>query len=226
MSAGYYIDLKSVTLRGYEKELEETVLLPGRRMLQNDTGENFRRLEKNGIKNLQEILDALKTPEKIRSFSGRTGISTEYLTILKREIAGNLPKPVKLADFPGISKAAIKKLSLLTLNDTKQLFEFVITEYNRKDMCEKTGITYDVMLELTKLTDVSRIKWVGANFARLLVDSSEDTAKKVSKADYTKLYDAVIRINEEKKYFKGKFGLNDMKLCVLAAKNVPDVIKF
>jgi hypothetical protein len=33
-------------------------------------------------------------------------------------------------------------------------------------------------------------------------------------------------INEDKKYYKGKLGLNDMKLCVLAAKSVPDAIKY
>jgi secreted Zn-dependent insulinase-like peptidase len=36
----------------------------------------------------------------------------------------------------------------------------------------------------------------------------------------------LIKINEEKKYFKGKFGANDMKLCIIAAKDVPDAIKF
>jgi hypothetical protein len=35
-----------------------------------------------------------------------------------------------------------------------------------------------------------------------------------------------MEINEEKKYFKGKFGLNDMKLCVDAAKKVPRSMQF
>lgn len=66
---------------------------------------------------------------------------------------------------------------------------------------------------------------MGANFARLLVDSGYDTAEKVANADYQKLYSAGIVINEKQKYFKGKFGLNDMKLCVLAARNVPKGIQ-
>lgn len=58
------------------------------------------------------------------------------------------------------------------------------------------------------------------------MDSKIDTVAKVTKADYKELYQILMNINEEKKYFKGKFGLNDMKLCVIAAMNVPDAIKY
>jgi len=102
----------------------------------------------------------------------------------------------------------------------------LILKVERKALCKKAGIAPDEILELTKLTDVSRIKWVGANFARLLVDSPYDTAEKVSNAIHTDVYETLVKINKEKKYFKGMFGLNDMKLCVIAAKNVPKAIRY
>jgi hypothetical protein len=226
MPDSYYVNLKTLTLQEYEKELIEVELVPSRRMLQKDIKSNFTCLEKNGIKYLDEVISVLKTPEKIKLFSKRSGISEEYLIMLKREIASSQPKPVKLEDFPGISEETIKKLAMYDIKNTKQLFDFVMTEDHRKRLGRKTGISYAEIVELTKLTDVCRIKWVGAAFARLLVDSPEDTVKKISKADHKKLYDIVVKINEEKKYFKGKFGPNDLKVCIIAAKNVPDAIQY
>ncbi len=226
MEDNYYIDLKKISLSDYEKELENTELIPSRRIIQEDIKNRFLFLNKHGINNLNDILVLLKTPDKIKDFAKKTSLPEEYLTILKREIASSQPKPVNLSGFPGISKASIKNLVKLNIKNTRQLFDFIKNETGRKELSKKSGISYNEILELTKLTDVSRIKWVGANFARLLVDSKMDTVAKVSKADYKELYRILMDINKEKKYFKGKFGLNDMKLCVIAAGNVPDAIEY
>lgn len=226
MDGDYYIDLKAVTLADYEKELEEANLIPSRKILKEDLKKRFSILREEGLVNLDDIMAALKTPDKIQKLAERTGLPEEYLIILKREIASSQPKPVNLQDFPSISEETVKRLVQLGIKNTFQLFSFVRTEAERNVLSEKTGISYDEILELAKLTDVCRIKWVGANFARLLVDSGRDTAEKVTKADYKELYKILMKINEEKKYFKGKFGLNDMKLCVEAAGNVPRAMQF
>ncbi len=225
MDGDYYIDLKQVTLCEYETELEQAELIPSRKILKEDLQKRFSCMKNHGINHLDDLMTALKTPDKINQFALKTGLPEEYLTILKREIASSQPKPVNLIDFPGIPEDSTDRLAQLGIKNTLQLFQFVRTEIERKALSEKTEIPYHVILELTRLTDVARIKWVGANFARLLVDSNCNTVDKVAMADYRELYDEVIRINEEKQYFKGKFGLNDMKLCVMAAKNVPDAIR-
>jgi hypothetical protein len=226
MKDNYYIDLVSISLTEYEKELGQTELMPSRKLLQEDIKNRFACLSRHGIRNLIDILSVLKTPDKIKQFSKKSGLPEEYLAILKREIASRQPKPVNIKDFPGISKTAVKNLELIKIKNTKQLFDFVKSKEDRQDISKKTGISYKEILELTKLTDVCRIRWVGANFARLLVDSPSDTVEKVSKADYAVLYDILMKINEDKKYFKGKFGRHDMKLCVDDASKVPDAIRY
>jgi hypothetical protein len=226
MKNNYYIDLESISLTEYEKELGQTELMPSRKLLQEDIKKRFTCLNKHGIKNLIDILSVLKTPDKIKRFSEKSGLPEEYLAILKREIASRQPKPVNIKDFPGILKATVKKLERIKITNTKQLFNFVKTEKERKELSKKSGLSYKEILELTKLTDVSRIRWVGSNFARLLVDSPSDTVEKVSKAEYESLYIILMKINEEKKYFKGKFGQHDMKLCIDDARNVPNAIKY
>ncbi|MCK5044056.1 hypothetical protein KAR52_03585 [Candidatus Pacearchaeota archaeon] len=63
-----------------------------------------------------------------------------------------------------------------------------------------------------------RIQWVNLTFAHVLFAAGFDTVEKVSKADYEDLYNKVISKNDEMKLYKGKIGLNDMKLCIEAAK--------
>jgi hypothetical protein len=226
MEDNYYINLNNYSLSDYAKELEHTELLPSRKIIQENTKERFSRLNKEGIKNLNDVITVLKSKDQVKAFAKKTSLPEEFLIILVREIKSFKPKPVKLNDLPAISKTTIKKLETIGIKNTKELFKFVTTEKSRKELSSKTGTNSKEILELTKLTDVSRIKWVGANFARVLVDSSYDTVKKVAKADYKKLLEEINKINEDKKYYKGKLGLNDMKLCVLAAKSVPDAIKY
>lgn len=225
MVNGYYIDFNAVGLSELEEELEHASLIPSRKILQEDLHHRFAALRQQGLSNLNELMTAVKTPEKLEHLANRTGISVEYLTILKREIASSQPKPVSLDEFPGVSEEAVRQLSVLGMKNTLQLFEAVRTKSKRESLCEKTGIPYQEILELSKLTDLVRIKWVGANFARLLADSGCDTAEKTSHADYREIYQRLMEINGDKKYFKGKFGENDMKLCVEAAQKVPKLME-
>lgn len=226
MGGDYYIDLGAITLDEYEQELEQADLIPSRQILKESIGSRFSALEETGISNMDQLLAAMKTPDKMKVLAQKTKIPEEYLTILKREIASSQPKPVNLSEFPGIQAEPVHRLERQGIKNTLQLFPHIITESERKKLSEMAGVSYVDILELAKLTDVCRIKWVSANFARLLVDSKWDTASKVSKANYEEVYGTLMKINEEKKYFKGKFGLNDMKLCVAAAKKVPDAIQF
>ena len=226
MADAYYIDLEAISLRDYETELESTELLPSRMILKEDMHARFETLGRHGVHHLRDVLTVLKTPEKIKTFAQLSGLPEEYLAILKREIASCQPKPVALADFPGIKRVTVEKLAQLGIKDTRQLFAFVQMERARKELSQKTGIPDEEILELTKLSDVVRIRWVGANFARLLVDSPYDTLAKVSDADYERVYAALVKINQEKQYFKGMFGANDMKMCIAAARNVPRAIHY
>ena len=223
---GYYIDLTTISLGEYQKKLEESDLLPSRMVLKENLNERFDKLTDQGIKNVYELQQALKNKNKLQKFSTNSGLPEAYLTILVREVNSLHPKPNKLKDFPDVPEEVISKLEKVGIKNTLQLFDKVVTKKSRKDLEKQTGIDEKDILELTKLTDLSRIKWTGAVFARILFESGYDTVEKVSKADYKELYETLIQINRAKKYTKGKFGLNDIKLCVDAANNVPFEIEY
>jgi len=223
---GYYIDLEKIAIDDYRVKLESAYLPPGRMVLKDRLDDRFGYFKSAGIENVQELLQFLRKKDKFTELSKIECFSGDYLTILLRELNSTLPKPTKIADFRGISKSTIDKLEKTGIKNTEKLYAQVITKSDRKRLAENTGIDYSDILELTKLTDLSRIKWVGATFARMLYDLGVVTVQKASESDPADLHERINRLNKEKSFFKGQIGLNDIKIFINAAKDVPMEIEY
>jgi predicted flap endonuclease-1-like 5' DNA nuclease len=79
---------------------------------------------------------------------------------------------------------------------------------------------------LTKLADLSRIKWVGVTYAQMLYDLGVDTVEKVSKSDPIDLHARINKMIKEKDIFKGAIGLNDVKILINSANDLPLEIEY
>ena len=132
----------------------------------------------------------------------------------------------KIKDFPGIADDTVLKLENIAIKNTLQLFEKIVTSKNRIELSKQTGIDKNEVLKITKLTDLSRIRWVNHTFAYVLLEAKYDTVEKVANANYKELFETVKQLNEERKLYKGHIGLHDMKLCVDAAKDVSLEIEY
>jgi len=226
MRDDYYIDLEKYPLTRFKKELKESELIPSRRILKEQIEERFKILEKNGVSNLQILFNELKTPKKAKEFAAKSGLPQDYILILRREVNSYQPKPINLDKFPGIKKETIDELNSMGIKNTLHLFRRVKTKSERDNLASGTDIKNEEILELTKLTDLSRVKWIGPIFARIFMDSGTDTVEKLSKAEASMLYKKLVEINKEKRYTKGKFIETDVQLCINVAKNVPLVIEY
>ncbi len=223
---GYYIDLEKISIDNYRTKLESTYLPPSRMILKEKLDERFGYFKSIGLKNLKELIQILKKKDKFGELSNVDCLSSDYLTILLRELNSTLPKPNKIKEFAGISSNTIAGLEKIDIKNTVKLYDRIITAKSRNDLAETTGITKSEILELTKLTDLSRIKWVGVTFARMLYDLGVDTIEKASKADPIELHKKINQINKEKNIYKGQIGLNDIKIFVSAANEVPLEIEY
>jgi hypothetical protein len=225
--SGYYIDLSVFSLKKLKNTIQNTRLLPSQQILLENIDERFACLEDHDIENLQQLQGALTTKAKVRSFAEETGLPVDYLTILRREVNSYQPKPINLKDFPGVTPQAIHQLDQIGIKNTKQLFPHVLNPTDRRELAEQNQIDEKDVLELTKLTDVARLKYVGPKFARLLIESDYDTAEKVAHSNYEELYSDLQRVNEKSGIYKGGFGLDDMKVWVnVVVQDVPLVIEF
>ena len=217
---GYYIDYSSITIDEYMDKLKYKSLIPSQIILKEGLEEKFSYIKSLGFKNVLELEKALKNKQKLLELAQAPGLSEQYLSILLREIKGRQPKPRKLKDFAHISSDTLAKLQQLSITTTAHLYDKVLTKKSRKEFAQKTNIPYSDILELAQLTDLTRIQWVNATFARVLYEAGYDTVEKVSKADYEVLYKEIKKLNQERHLYKGHIGLNDMKICVEAAKEV------
>ncbi len=217
---GYYIDLKSISVDDYLKILKSRDLLPSRMLLKNNIDKNFKLIKNQGVQNINGLLCLLKSQKKLQDFAIKSGLAENYLTILIREIKSYRKSPNKIKDFPGITNDTVQKLEKSGIKNTLHLFEKILTSRSRRELAKEAGIDENMILKLSKLTDLSRIRWVNHTFAYVLLQASYDSVEKVANADYHKLYEDVKQLNKERKLYKAHIGLHDMKLCVEAAQDV------
>ena len=60
----------------------------------------------------------------------------------------------------------------------------------------------------------------------MLYDLGLDTVEKVSKADYSDLHKKINQLSREKNIYKVQIGLNDIKILINVAKEVPQEIEY
>lgn len=223
---GYYIDLAKISIDAYCLKLESAYLPPSRLMLKEKTAERLGYFKSIGISNIKELIQLLKKKDKFTELSKVACLSNEFLTLLLRELNSTLPKPNKIADFKGIAKETVQILETMGINNTEKLYQHVLTKKMRQKFADTSGIGNQELLELTKLTDLSRIKWVGATFARMLYDLGTDTAEKASKSDPVELHAQITNFNKSNDIYKGQIGLNDIRIFVQAANEIPLEIEY
>lgn len=223
---GYYIDLEKLSIDDYRIKLESAYLPPSRIILKDRLDERFGYFKSIGITNVKGLIQLLKKKDRFAELSKIDSFSGDYLTILLRELNSTLPKPNKIADFVGITKGAIDNLEKIGISNTEKLYNKVTKKSDRQKLADSTGIKYQDLLELTKLSDLSRIKWVGVTYAQMLYDLGVDNVEKVSKSDPNDLHARINQMIKEKNIFKGAIGLNDVKILIESASELPLDIEY
>ncbi len=217
---GYYINLKNITISKFGKDLKTMELIPSWMVLKDDVDKNIDIIKKCNVKNLNELLETLKDKSGIQKFAKKSGLSEKYLAVLKRVVSGYLPKPNRIKDFTCIPKSIVKKLEALGLNNTFKLYGEINTTKKRNEFSKKTGISKSEITKLTKLTNLSRIRWVNHTFAYVLLEAGYGNIKKVANADSQKLYETIKKLNNKRKIYNAHISVRDMKMIISFAKKL------
>lgn len=226
MSDLYSISLGEISLDEYESTLDNAHLLPGRMILKTNLKVNFSLLRAQGINNLKDLSENIKTDVKRKKLSKLTNVDDNYLTILRREINGFIPKPIDLSAFPEIDKTVLLKLAKLGIQTSKTLYEKTITKDDRQKLANCAGVTYDSILILTKLSDLGRVNGVGPVFSKMIYETGCDTVRKFAKANANVLFKKLLEINSVKDYTKAKFTVKDIGFCIDFAGKLPHSIVY
>jgi len=191
-------------------------MIPSRVSLKDELDERFNILEDNEITNLKGLIDRLNTKQKIELFSQETGLSIEYLTLLKREANSYRQNPIRLDKFPGIPRKHVNRLNTEGIRNSRKLFYEAYDMNEREKLAKKTGIPVKIMDELVCLSDLVRAYGVGPVFARIFYDVGIKTIE-----DFVELNaEDIVRIYEEKEQKKADFGVNEIQFSLELAREL------
>ncbi len=216
MRKQYYLDLEKYSLQKFKENLQKREMIPSRVILKEDIEGNFKIFDLHGIKSLKALLDLLKTKPKLEKFTKTTGLSINYLTVLKREAGSYLPNPINLRKFPGIEPNTTEALEKVGIKNTRQFFNNVNNEIELDSISQKTSISIDKLNELASLSDLARLYGVGPVFARIIYNSGIDSVESFTK--YTA--DEFIKIYEKETRKKADFSIADISFSIDLAKEL------
>lgn len=214
MSRSYYIDLGEISLAQFQERLETEELMPGRRILQEQIEERFAILAGMGMGNLQDIQGALKTKKRLSQFAQESGLSPDYLTILRREVNSYQPNPVKLAAFPDVDQDCVAQLTGIGIKNSRHLFDQSQTADQRTALIQQTGAAPDDLVELIAFSDLVRISGVGPVFARILYDAGVKSTASLADEEAASLYQKLVLHYQAIGYTRVDFSEKDMLTCI------------
>jgi len=149
-----------------------------------------------------------------------------------RNLASKLRKqrikqtPFPLKDFRGIDPEHIEKLEALGIRNASQMLEAGKTRKKRQELQARTGIPTETILELVKLSDLTRIFGVKSIRARLYYDAGADTLDKMAKWNPDKLR-TMLNDFVKRTGFDGIAPLpKEAEFTVKEAKRLPRIIKY
>lgn len=216
MGTSYHIEPERVSLKSFRGSLESRELIPSRALLKKELKERFRIISVAGVKTLGGLIDSLRDRRKIEQFSKKTGLDIDYLTLLKREASSYMPNPVQLKKFPGVNPLAVSKLGKAGIRNSKQLYEKVLTNKDRKALCSAIEVSEDDLEELFHLSDLSRLYGVGPVFARMLYDAGICSVK----AFIAHSAQGIVDIYESASQKKADFSVRDIQFVLDMARDL------
>ncbi|KNY26938.1 DUF4332 domain-containing protein [Pseudobacteroides cellulosolvens] len=211
---GYSLDLSIISIEAYKEILKNQYLLPSRKILHQDMDFSFDAMHSCKIKNLDELKKALSTTKKLGEFAQKSGLSKDYLTILRREIGSIEPKTVLIKEFPDVDEKTINVLMTAGIKSSKDYYEFYYSLKDRNVITQRIPITLDKAQELYCLCDLVRINGVGAVAAKSFFDAGYKSVTDIASTNAEEMLIKVSEVNDIKQYYKAKLGTKDMQFCI------------
>lgn len=197
-------------LKDIKKRIIESDLVPSRMKLLDDIDQNFNILENCGYDTPKKLRNGLKSKKQLSLLYKDTGISEDYLKLLKREIESYFPKKIKIMEFIYADKTIIDQCLKKGIIDSLVFYE-LYKDKTIEDSALKT------LFDQVRLT---RIQWVSPMAAEMFISAGYTTPELIKNADAEKFCSDVRVINKEKKFFKGNIGLRDIKRVIKSTEYV------
>jgi hypothetical protein len=103
--------------------------------------------------------------------------------------------PIK--EFLNINQDHVEKLAAFGIKNVEQMLEKGRTKRQREQLSEQLEIPEEAILELVKLSDITRIGYVKKKLSRLYYDAGLDSPAKIAKFEPKQLHEFFVKFVEE-----------------------------
>lgn len=158
-------------------------------------------------------------------FTGNDTLARWASHLREQEIA-QTRQAFKLREFRGVSLDAVTQLEALGIVTVEHMLAAGKTPETRKQLSRRAGIPLTAILELVKLSDLSRLGAVKGVRARLYYDAGLDTPDKFIQWDADALRQMLIEFVERTR-FDGIAPLpKELQNAIARARQLPNVIQY
>lgn len=210
----YTLEPDLIGMERFEQLTRNRKMLPGRVELHHEMDLRFGVLRIAGISNLGELIRILGSKSKLHTFSAESGLSVDYLVLLKREAGSYLARPFPLSGFPGIPYEYAEVLKSKGILNTRDFFERVQSGPQQSGVYSETGIPVARLKELHALCDLSRITGVGGVFARVVYEAGIRSVREFADTDAPAHYRKYMAVIDKQGYAAGHFSEEDIRYCI------------
>ncbi len=168
---------------------------------------------KGTMHGLRYYFEFVKNPEMARAASK---IRSRYLQT----------KSMRLKDFLRIDVSDVERLEALGIRDADKMLESGRTEPLRRSLVRQAGVSYDVIVQLVKISDLSRIFGVKGVRARFYLDSGVDTMNKMAEMDPGKLMKVTSKFIKQTRFQGIPPTPKEAQYTIEAAKKLPKSVEY
>lgn len=199
------------------ERIKETDLVPSLEILKSCIDEYMKTLEKEGVKNLAGLRKLLKNKAKLAEIAGKTSLDEQMLILLRREIEGWIPKPVKLSEFYWLDQKILDASGQANITTSHDVLNVLSNADAKRTLLKNSGIHEKALSDLGNLCSLMNVRWISPNFGRVIHELGY-TPQSLRSADAGKLTQEIDSYNKEKGYYKGKVGERDVKRLIFEAQ--------
>lgn len=217
----YYPDFGSLGLEEIPRRFDGADLIPSQVPLLEGLEAKIRALRSAGIGTLEDLVRELRRKGGPAEVAARTGIPEDYLVVLRRTVEAFRPKPVRIRDYPGIDPRTAETLEAAGIRESPELWEAARGDRGAA-LAARTGLPAARIEELYRLADLSRIPYVGATYARAVLEAGYGGVDEVAGAEPEALDAAIQGANARLKLYKTRIGPRDIRRLIRMAGETDD----
>lgn len=183
---------------------------------------------------IRDYVDALppaEVKERMRGlalyyqFAGNVSLARLASDIRERIIAGTR-QAFKLREFRGVSPEHVAKLEASGIVTVEDMLAAGASRDTRQGLAEQTGVPLPTILELVKLSDLSRLGGVKSVRARLYYDAGLETPAKLAQCEPEPLRQMLVEF-VARTGFDGIAPLpKELRNTIAAARQLPEVVQY